>query len=242
MNHPNDLDVSKIHMNATIEITGALRLEADLIMPLNPIGVVLIVHGNHSSRLSSRNRFVARMLAERDLGALLLDAETSEERERNLQNDNRQVEVEEMASRILLATDWLQSHPLTASLSIGYLGAGAGAAAAFVAAAQRADVVRAIVSRGGRLELARPYLPSVKGSALLIVGARDTSVVHNNRDALDRLGSIAKSLEIIPGADHQFEEPGALDAVAMHASNWLARYVPKIREPKLSHAAVHLDS
>ncbi|HVT12769.1 MAG TPA: hypothetical protein VHE55_10920 [Fimbriimonadaceae bacterium] len=131
-----------------------------------------------------------------------------------------------MSKRILTATKWLRGEELVRDLPIGYLGSGTGAAATLMAAAQQGNDVRGVVTRGGRLELCRPILAYVQAPALLIVGARDTGVVHCNRDAYDELGSSIKRLEIIPGARHLFDEPGALAAVALHAGRWLARHLP----------------
>ena len=216
----------------------SISLQADLILPRKPLGVVLIIHGSGSSRLSPRNRLVARTLRERGLGTLLLDTETQEERDHSIESREASITVREMAERIQLATEWLSKDKHAAGLPIGYLGAGSGAAAAFVAAAKRQDLVKAVVSRGGRLEMAFGSLSRIHVPALLIVGARDTGVVHFNRDALDELGSSVKGLEIIPGARHLFEEPGTLAAVAMHASNWFSRYLPTVSEALPQYAIV----
>ncbi len=227
---------------AVVENFDSKGLEVDIILPPDPKGVVLLVHGSGSSRLSPRNRFVARMLRERGLGTMLFDAETTEEREHSLEAGKSSIGLAELARRIVLATDWIQTDEHFVGLRIGYLGSGTGGAAAFMAAAERPDVVRAIVTRGARLELAHSCLPRVKAPALLIVGARDTPVFHHNRDALLMLGSESKRLEIIPGARHTFEEPGTLAAVAMHAGTWLARHLCLHPDPASSHAVVRKDS
>jgi putative phosphoribosyl transferase len=211
---------------ATVKIIDGTWMEAELIMPRSPNGVVLLIHGYGSTRLNPRSRFVARMLREGGLGTLLLDTETPDEIQQRMESGGSAVDSGGMASRILLATEWLQNEPPAAGLPIGYLGADACADAALIAASERPDIVRGIVSRGGRPELSESVLARIKAPTLLIVGAHEVAVVHQNRVALDMLGSTEKRLEIIPGALHSFEEPGALAAVAMHASRWLARYLP----------------
>ncbi|HWA83737.1 MAG TPA: hypothetical protein VG820_09905 [Fimbriimonadaceae bacterium] len=160
------------------------------------------------------------------MATLLLDTETSEERNRSIEEGHPSIPLSEMARRILTATEWLREEELVSNLPIGYLGSGTGAAATLMAAAKEGDLVRGVVTRGGRLELCRPILSFVRAPILLIVGARDTGVVHSNRDAYDEIGSPVKRLEIIPGARHLFDEPGALAAVAMHAGRWLAHHLP----------------
>jgi len=219
----HDLEFTKA---ALIQILEAAPIEVDLISPRDPKGVVLLVHGSGSSRLSPRNRFVASLLRERGMATALLDAETAEERSERAVSGIGVVDLPEMATRILKATDWLLNDEHVSHLPIGYYGSGTGAAAAFMAASERSEVIRGIVARGGRLELTDGYLERVTAPTLLIVGARDVGVAHHNRDALDRLASPVKRLEVIPGAQHSFEEPGALTAAAMHASCWFASHLP----------------
>lgn len=209
---------------ACVEVKGA-RFEAELILPPQPRGVVLIAHGSGSSRLSPRNRFVAKVLRDRGLGTLLVDTETPEEQRKTAEIGKPTIDVQEMAKRILLASDWLETDVHAAGMPIGFFGAGTGAAAAFRAAAERPNLVRAIVSRGARVEHAAEALSRVTAPTLLIVGARDVPVVHLNRDAIDRLGAGLKRLEVVPGAHHLFEEPGTLAAVAMHAANWFLKHL-----------------
>lgn len=223
---------------ALIDIAGDVQLEADLILPSDPKGVVLLVHGSGSSRLSPRNRFIARMLRDRGLATLLLDTETPSERVRSIEEGHPSIPLSEMADRIVRATAWLQEDSHVSGLPIGYFGAGTGAAATFIAAAEQDGLIRGIVSRGGRLELARHSLSQVVSPALLIVGARDVGVVHCNRDAYDSLASKVKRLELIPGARHMFEEPGTLAAAAMHAGKWFARHLPDIPEELPGYAIV----
>lgn len=223
---------------ALVNLAGGVQLEADLILPSDPKGVVLLVHGSGSSRLSPRNRFIARMLRDRGLATLLLDTETPEERQRSIEGGHPSIPLSEMADRIIQATAWLRADDHASSLPIGYFGAGTGAAATFIAAAEQDGLIRGIVSRGGRLELAQRSLPHVVSPALLIVGARDVGVVHSNRDAIDTLASEVKRLEIIPGARHMFEEPGTLAAAAMHAGTWFARHLPANPEELPGYAIV----
>jgi pimeloyl-ACP methyl ester carboxylesterase len=236
MNSTNRVqEVAKAARLKTIEDTW---LDADLILPPNPIGVVVIGLGTGSSRLSPRNRFVASVLRQRGLGTFLLDTESLEERDRSTTTGLPSVELPEMAKRILLATEWLGGEESALGLPVGCLGAGRGAAATLIAAAEGPRRFRALVVRGARIELASDALNGVVTPVLLIVGARDEAVVHHNRDAIGNLGSIEKRLEIIPGAHHLFEEPGALATVAMHTASWFAKYLV----PPSSDRTWHLPS
>lgn len=230
----------EVSMSAQQEVFDTELLEADLILPKKPKGVVLLIHGNGSNRLSPRNQFVAQMLRDGELATLLLDLEMPDERKRREESNLPSLALEEMARRIIAATEWLQAHKNTAGLPVGYLGSGTGAAAALMAAAQRPAMVRGIVTRGGRLELVRSILHQVHAPALLIVGSRDIPVVHHNREALESLASTEKRLEIVPGARHLFEEPGTLAAAALHAKNWLTRHLPKEATGSSVRAVVHL--
>lgn len=227
-------------MSARLEVFDTNLLEADLILPKSPKGVVLLIHGNGSNRLSPRNQFVAQMLRDAELATLLLDIELAEEKRRREETQLPSLAVEDMSKRIVTATDWLQANERTAVLPIGYLGSGTGAAAAFMAAAERPDIVRGIVARGGRLELASQVLRQVHAPVLLIVGSRDIPVVHHNREALDALASMEKRLEVVPGAHHLFEEPGTLAAATLHAKNWFTRHLPNETVENPVAAAVRL--
>jgi len=227
-------------MSARQEIFDTESLEAELTLPNNAKGVVLLIHSNGSNRLSPRNQFVAHMLRDCELATLLLDVEMEEERKQREETNQSSLAVEEMASRVIAATDWLQAHGTTTGLPIGYLACGTAAAAALIAASERPAVVGAIVTRGARLGLAQTILGKVIAPVLLIVGARDIPVVHLNRESLESLGSTEKRLEIIPGARHQFEEPGTLAAAALHAKNWLTRHLHKKPILPSAKAAVHL--
>ncbi len=199
-------------------------LEANLMIPGGATGIVIFAHGSGSSRHSPRNRYVAGVLQQAGLATLLIDLLTLEEEEIDLRTRHLRFDIGLLASRLVGATDWLVKNPDTQHLKIGYFGASTGAAAALVAAAERPEVVQAIVSRGGRPDLAGSALPHVKVPTLLIVGGYDTPVIAMNEDALANLYS-PKRLEIIPKATHLFEETGALAAVAQLASEWFTRYL-----------------
>ncbi|TMQ34672.1 MAG: hypothetical protein E6K70_06395 [Planctomycetota bacterium] len=201
-------------------------LEGDLVIPENARGVVLFAHGSGSSRHSPRNRYVAQQLQAVGLGTLVLDLLTEEEEALDYQTGHLRFDIELLADRLVAATHWLSREQETAGLPIGYFGASTGAAAALVAAARRPDAVRAIVSRGGRPDLAGDALREVWAPTLLIVGGADEQVLSLNEEALAQLGSAVSRLVIIPGASHLFEEPGALEEVARLAADWFTRYLP----------------
>ncbi len=201
-------------------IQGELALEGILGLPPNPLGVVVFAHGSGSGRLSPRNNFVARYLQQNGLATLLLDLLTPDEA-----GDRRKVfDIDLLADRLLLAAAWLEEGPRTKKLGIGYFGASTGAGAALQAAARDPAKIQAVVSRGGRPDLAEAYLPSVTAPTLLIVGGWDEPVIEMNRSAYELL-TCEKKLIIVPGATHLFEEPGTLEAVAGHACKWFLRYL-----------------
>ena len=205
----------------TVTITkGNLALEGILSLPTDSRGVVVFAHGSGSGRLSPRNSFVARHLQRDRLATLLLDLLTEEEAE-----DRRKVfDIDLLADRLLLVKTWLETQPQTQNLGIGYFGASTGAGAALQAAARELSNIKAVVSRGGRPDLAESYLPSVTAPTLLIVGGHDEPVIEMNQAAYDLL-TCEKQLVIIPDATHLFEEPGTLEQVAEHASRWFLRYL-----------------
>lgn len=211
------------HRERTVEIPPA-GLAADLLLPRAAKAIVLFAHGSGSSRFSSRNRFVARVLHAAELGALLLDLLTAPEEQTDLRTAHLRFNILLLAERLVQATTWIQRDPDTRALPIGYFGASTGAAAALVAAAELPDVIGAVVSRGGRPDLAASKLPEVKAPTLLIVGSRDEAVVEMNEAALAQL-TCDKKLEIVPGATHLFEEQGALEQVAHLASDWFKRHL-----------------
>jgi dienelactone hydrolase len=205
--------------------TGSAFLEGNLVLPEDPHGIVVFAHGSGSSRHSPRNRFVARSLQDAGMATLLFDLLTREEETVDAQTAHLRFDIELLAERLTAATRWLMRQRETADLKIGYFGASTGAGAALVAAAQLPDIVAAVVSRGGRPDLAGPALPVVRAPTLLIVGGDDGPVIRMNREALDQLGGAEKQLKIIPGASHLFEEPGTLEEAARLASDWFVRHL-----------------
>jgi putative phosphoribosyl transferase len=199
-------------------------LHGDLAVPQGAAGVILFAHGSGSSRHSRRNRFVAERLQEAGLGTLLLDLLTEEEERKDLRTRAFRFDIELLASRLTGAADWLRQHRPTPKADIGLFGASTGAAAALMTAADRPTLVGAVVSRGGRPDLAGGALRRVSAPTLLIVGGDDVPVIDLNRRALADL-SATKRLEIVPGATHLFEEPGALEQVAHLASSWFEKYL-----------------
>ena len=193
-------------------------------MPEGAGGLVLFAHGSGSSRRSSRNRFVAESLRRAGLGTLLFDLLTAEEAIEDEATASLRFDIDLLARRLIAATDWVSARPDLARLRLGYFGASTGAAAALVAAAERPDAVAAVVSRGGRPDLAGPYLIRVRAPTLLIVGSADRLVLDLNQDALDRMRA-SRGIAIVPGATHLFEEPGALEEVARVAGSWFKRHL-----------------
>lgn len=204
--------------------TVSSPLGATLYRPRQAQGIVVFAHGSGSSRHSPRNRYVAAILQQAGLAALLMDLLTESEEVIDQRTAQLRFDIPLLAERLVGATDWLQEQPESAGLTIGYFGASTGAAAALMAAADRPDAVRAVVSRGGRPDLAGDSLPRVQAPTLLIVGGSDEPVIEMNRKAMARMRA-EKTLEIVPEATHLFEEPGALDEVARLARGWFQRYL-----------------
>jgi putative phosphoribosyl transferase len=203
---------------------GDAVLEGDLVVAEHASGIVVFAHGSGSSRHSPRNRRVAAALNEAGLGTLLVDLLTPAEDEVDRLTGQHRFDIDLLGGRLIATIDWLCRGP-TASLRVGLFGASTGAAAALVAAAARPDEVFAVVSRGGRPDLAGAALRHVKAPTLLIVGGADFQVLELNRRAFDLLGAAEKRLEVVPGATHLFEEPGALERVATLAAAWFVRYL-----------------
>jgi dienelactone hydrolase len=203
---------------------GDVTLSGDLCIPSSATGIVLFAHGSGSSRFSPRNRYVAQVLQTSGLATLLFDLLTTSEEELDIRTRQLRFDVDLLARRLSAATDWVRQVAETRQLRIGYFGASTGAAAALIAAAQRPAIVDAVVSRGGRPDLAMPALAQVKAPTLLIVGGHDQAVVRMNEQALAHLRTKAK-LEIIPGAGHLFEEPGTLEVAANLACDWFLRFL-----------------
>lgn len=203
---------------------GAVTVPGNLVVPQGASGVVLFAHGSGSSRLSPRNRHVASELADRGLGTLLIDLLTPQEEAVDFETAHVRFDIGLLGDRLAGATDWLIEQPTTRNLRIGYFGASTGAAAALVAAALRPESIGAVVSRGGRPDVAGGALARIQAPTLLIVGGEDLPVIEMNREALARL-ACEKKLEIVPGATHLFEEPGTLETVARLAGDWSLRYL-----------------
>lgn len=207
---------------------GDLQLNGTLTLPPSPRGLVLFAHGSGSSRFSPRNRHVAALLGQYGLATLLFDLLTSEEEAIDEVTAELRFDIDLLARRLVQVTDWAENFPATQGLPIGYFGSSTGAAAALIAASERPERVGAVVSRGGRPDLAWNSLQQVRAPTLLIVGGRDTSVIEFNRCAAARLIAPYR-LEIIPGATHLFEEHGALDEVARLAGEWFNHYLGQAR-------------
>jgi putative phosphoribosyl transferase len=203
-------------------------LPGDLHLPAGAGGLVVFVHGSGSSRHSPRNLHVAQAIRDAGLGTLLFDLMSQEEESFELFEGTLRFDMPVLAGRLLAATDWVAADRDTRGLPLGYFGASTGGGAALVAAAERPEavqaVVRAVVARGGRPDLAGEALARVEAATLLLVGGADPRVIEINRGALERLSGV-KDLVVVPGATHLFEEPGALDEVARHAAAWFARYL-----------------
>jgi putative phosphoribosyl transferase len=209
---------------------GAATLQGDLEVPADAMGIVVFAHGAGSSRHSPRNRMVAEVLRGAALGTLLMDLLTPEEERRDMMTRELRFDIELLGERAVAATDWLLGAEETGDLGVGTFGASTGAAAALIAAAERPERVRGVVSRGGRPDLAAGALTRVRAPTLLIVGGEDAPVIEMNREAMARLGGETR-LEIVPGATHLFEEPGALERVAELAADWFLRHLPPSRVP-----------
>jgi len=221
-----------IDQTVLIPIDGA-ELQGDLHVPAGALGLVIFAHGSGSSRHSPRNRYVARVLQEHAFGTLLLDLLTIEEEQTESPAGELRFNINLLAERLLRASAWARQNRYTSILPIGYFGASTGSAAALVAAAREPEDVKAIVSRGGRPDLAGAYLSKVQAPTLLIVGGDDTFVIRLNREAMKYMVAECR-LEIIPGATHLFQEPGTLEKVAELATD---RYMttPKHGEAKSAH-------
>jgi predicted alpha/beta-hydrolase family hydrolase len=211
---------SKLEISREVFIpSGNVRLEGELIIPGSATGLVLFAHGSGSSRHSPRNKFVARTLQEAGIGTLLFDLLTREEEQEDAHTGHFRFNIDFLARRLMDATRWIKTQEETKRLLVGYFGSSTGAAAALVASAELGEQIAAVVSRGGRPDLAGASLPRVKAPTLLIVGGRDELVIGLNWDACGRL-RCEKELKIVKDATHLFEEPGALEEVANIAAEW----------------------
>ena len=218
----------------TVQVTSGLAvLEGDLVVPGNARGAVLFAHGSGSSRRSPRNRQVARQLQREGLATLLLDLLTAEEERVDERTRHLRFDIPLLAERLVGAIDWLGAQADTRGLGIGLFGASTGGGAALVAATERPDAVRAVVSRGGRPDLAGELLSAVRAPTLLIVGGHDDLVIRLNEEARSRMRAPVK-LEIVPGATHLFEEPGAMEEVSRLAGEWFVRHLSPGARPAMA--------
>ncbi|MBX9786230.1 MAG: dienelactone hydrolase family protein [Alphaproteobacteria bacterium] len=205
---------------------GKLNLEGELTIPKNAHGLVLFAHGSGSSRKSPRNRYVAQVLNEAGIATLLFDLLTAEEETVDESTRELRFDIELLAERLEKATDWAVKNSTTKHLNLGYFGASTGAAAALIAETRTSHLIRAIVSRGGRPDLAHSHLPKVKAPTLLLVGGFDGVVTELNEKVLSQL-RCPKELVIIKGATHLFEEVGTLEEMAEIARDWFLKYFSK---------------
>ncbi len=213
----------------TVQAAGR-PLQGDLHIPAHAQGLAVFVHGSGSSRHSPRNRYVAEILEQGGLATLLMDLLTPDEEAIDDITAELRFDIPLLTGRVAGATDWLMDNPETRDLKIGYFGASTGAAAALIAAAERPSAVHAIVSRGGRPDLAGNWLEMVRAPTLLIVGGKDETVLELNWSALEKL-NVVKQLDVVPGATHLFEEPGALPQVARLARDWFAEHLTPLLAP-----------
>jgi pimeloyl-ACP methyl ester carboxylesterase len=209
---------------------GGVSLEGDVVVPDSARGVVLFVHGSGSSRFSSRNRYVATQLQERGLATVLADLLTHEEEEFDSRTGVVRFDIGLLSTRVIDMVDWIAAHEPVARLPIGLFGASTGAAAALVTGAERPTLVRTLVSRGGRPDLAGEFLRRVNQPTLLIVGERDQVVIDLNRKAMAQMPGETR-LEIVPRATHLFEEPGTLERVAELAGEWFVQQLGTAHDP-----------
>ena len=215
----------KIEQENAVRIpVDKVTIEGNLSKPPATRGAVLFAHGSGSSRFSPRNQYVAKALNKAGLATLLIDLLTIEEEEIDMRTGEFRFDIDLLSQRLIGATKWLRENPATRNLAFGYFGASTGAAAALIAAAKLPDEIKAVVSRGGRPDLAQDHLPKVKAPTLLIVGGNDQTVLDLNRKAMARL-SVLKKLEIVPGASHLFEEPGKLEEVARLSADWFLAHL-----------------
>jgi len=214
-------------------VVSDVTLEADVAVAEPAVGVVLFAHGSGSGRHSPRNRYVAEEFQHAGLATVLADLLTREEEIADARSGTYRFDIGLLAGRLIALTEWANAYEATAGLGIGLFGASTGAAAALVAAAARPEDVRAIVSRGGRPDLAGDDLRGVHQPTLLIVGGNDDVVIELNRQAMQHISAETR-LEIVPGATHLFEEPGTLERVAALATDWFLRYLPNDDEHRPS--------
>ncbi|MGD6811024.1 MAG: dienelactone hydrolase family protein [Candidatus Bathyarchaeia archaeon] len=207
-----------------IPVTRNSAIEGNLTLPPNATAIVTFAHGSGSSRFSPRNQYVAKTFNDNGLATLLIDLLTSTEEEIDMSTAEYRFNIDLLAERLIAATEWLKLDPSTQNMSFGYFGASTGAAAALIAATKLPSDIKAVVSRGGRPDLAAEFLGHVRAPTLLLVGGDDPEVIELNQQALEAIAT-EKQLIIIPGATHLFEEPGKLDEVAEFSVDWFKRHL-----------------
>lgn len=214
-----------IHNKIDMKIpVGEVVVEGTLTLPPATKGVVLFAHGSGSSRYSTRNQYVAKEFNKATIGTLLFDLLTQEEEETDIVTAEYRFNIPLLAERLIGATEWLRNDPKTKRLAFGYFGASTGAAAALIAAAKLPSEISAVISRGGRPDLAGKYLSNVVAPTLLLVGGLDTEVIELNRQAMNQM-KVEKKIVIIPGATHLFEEQGTLEEVAKVSIDWFLKHL-----------------
>jgi putative phosphoribosyl transferase len=216
----------KIHATPVHVQAGRARIEGDLLNPPGATGLVVFAHGSGSSRFSRRNQSVAQVLVNGGFATLMLDLLTREEDAIDVHTREFRFDIDRLGQRVIAAIDWAAGEGAVAALPVGCFGASTGAAAALTAAAERPHLVHAVISRGGRPDLAGYALPKVQAPTLLIVGGHDDQVIELNRAAMRRMRAPVQ-MEIVPGATHLFEEPGALELVSKLALDWCTRHLRK---------------
>jgi putative phosphoribosyl transferase len=216
-----------------VRIPASVPLDGNLSVPANARGIVLFAHGSGSSRFSSRNKYVAEQLRQAGIGTLLMDLLSPQEEAVDNYTAELRFNIPLLAERLEAATAWLHQREDMSTFDLGYFGASTGAAAALIAAADLPELIRAVVSRGGRPDLAGDALSRVKAPTLLIVGGSDVPVIGMNREVFVKIPA-EKKLEVVPGATHLFEEPGALEQVSRLARDWFARYLGANRDTRVA--------
>jgi putative phosphoribosyl transferase len=218
------MSATKVEEGLVYVNTGRTTLEGNLLIPDRATGLVMFAHGSGSSRFSSRNRYVAEVLRKSGAGTLLIDLLTREEENIDMRTAHLRFDIGLLADRLVGASEWLAKQPETKRLKLGLFGASTGGGAALVAAARVPERIAAVVSRGGRPDLAGAALPKVKAPTLLIVGGNDGPVIDMNQEAYDQM-TCERRMVIVPGASHLFEEPGTLEEVARLAAEWFGDYL-----------------
>ncbi|MBW4555928.1 MAG: dienelactone hydrolase family protein [Trichormus sp. ATA11-4-KO1] len=234
--------LSNVDEQIVIVELGSIRLKGELVVPENAEGIVLFAHSTGSSRYNTRNHYLAHLLRQEGrLATILIDLLTKEEETIDQRTKHFHCDIGFLAARLVAVTDWLLENPITRHLKVGYFGADTGGGAALLAAATRPMSVRAIVSRSGQTDLASEILSYLQAPTLLIVGGNDLPIMAMNEDALAQIPAKNKQLEIIPGATHQFGEPGALEEVARLASQWFQHYLTSFEPRDIHLHAMPLD-